>query len=86
MLTPDQPDAVDRGNPKSARGPPAAAIYISAPQVCARYGGVSHMWLQRKLKGDPSFPRPYKFGRLRFFKINELENWERKTAAKSRAA
>jgi hypothetical protein len=29
---------------------PPGAIYISAPQVCDRYGGVSHMWLERKLQ------------------------------------
>jgi hypothetical protein len=48
---------------------PPGAIYISAPQVCDRYGGVSHMWLERKLKNDPEFPHPKYFGRLRFCKI-----------------
>jgi predicted DNA-binding transcriptional regulator AlpA len=62
------------------------AVYLSAPQVCQRYGGVSAMWLARKLQGDATFPRPVYFGRLRFFKIEELVAWERARAAQSRAA
>jgi hypothetical protein len=85
-LTPDQPHSVTAGRGPSIRGPPDSAIYISAPQVALRYGGVSHMWLERRLKADPTFPRPSKFGRWRFFKIEELIAWERKAAAKSRAA
>ena len=65
---------------------PTETVYISAPQVCDRYGGVSHMWLERILKRDATFPRPTKFGRWRFFKIEELVAWERQTAAKSHAA
>jgi predicted DNA-binding transcriptional regulator AlpA len=84
-LTSNQPHLAPRRGP-SVRGPPDTAIYISAPQVCDRYGGVSHMWLERMLKRDPTFPRPSKFGRLRFFKIDELIAWERAAAAKSRAA
>jgi predicted DNA-binding transcriptional regulator AlpA len=71
------------------RGPPVVphdAVWISAPQLCARYGGLSHMWLARMLKRDPTFPRPTKFGRLRFFRVDELVAWERAAAAKSRAA
>jgi hypothetical protein len=44
------------------------------------------MWLVRILKRDPTFPRPVKFGRLRFFRIDELIAWERAAAAKSHAA
>jgi len=69
------------------RGPPLPdAAYIDAPQLLARFGGRSHMWLVRLLERDKSFPRPVKIGRLRFFKIAELTAWERTTAAKSRAA
>ena len=58
-------------------------VYITAPQVCQRYGGVSHMWLERMLQKDATFPKPHKFGRLRFFKVDELIGWERRTAARS---
>jgi predicted DNA-binding transcriptional regulator AlpA len=54
---------------------PEASVFLTAPAVCQRYG-VSHMWLQRKLASDPSFPRPNKLGgRVRFFKIMDLEIW-----------
>jgi predicted DNA-binding transcriptional regulator AlpA len=74
----------------SARGPPRLpplppATYIDAPQLLARFGGRSHMWLVRLLARDPTFPRPVKIGRLRFFVVADLEAWERKTAAESRA-
>jgi predicted DNA-binding transcriptional regulator AlpA len=65
---------------KSAIIPPDAT-FISAPQVCTRYGGRSHMWLERKLKTDPNFPRPTKIGNLRFFKITDLEKYECRCAA-----
>ena len=32
--------------------------YSTGPQVRKRYGGRSAMWLWRKLKYDPRFPRP----------------------------
>ena len=43
------------------------------------------MWLERLLKRDPKFPRPVKIGRLRFFKISELEKYERDRAAEQAA-
>jgi hypothetical protein len=61
--------------------PDAASVYLTAPQTCERYGGRSHMWLSRILSRDETFPRPYYFGRLRYFKIAELEQWERAKAA-----
>jgi hypothetical protein len=55
--------------------------YLSAPQVCARYGNRSHMFLVRKLQFDPKFPRPIYMGRLRFFKLEALEEYERQCVA-----
>ena len=69
--------------------PPAGAVYISASQVCQRYGGLTPMWLWRKLKSDSTFPRPTNLGRgkrNRYWKVDELVAWERSVAAKSRAA
>jgi predicted DNA-binding transcriptional regulator AlpA len=51
-------------------------VYLRTKQVRARYGSVSHMWVERRLQADPSFPRPIYFGRLRFWKLSELEKWE----------
>lgn len=72
-----------------ARKEPDAPVYLTAPQVCQRYGNVSHMWLEDRLKLDATFPKPYRFGgngRMRFFKVDELVAWERATAAKNRTA
>jgi len=56
---------------------PPGTKFISSKQVCARYGGRSFMWLERKLKHDPKFPRPRRIGRLRFFELEALEGYER---------
>jgi len=51
--------------------------YLSAAQLRARYGGVSHMWIERRLKTDARFPHPQKFGRLRFWDLDKIETYER---------
>jgi len=42
------------------------------------------MWVERKISGDPTFPRPVKLGgrMFRFFRLAELEQWERRAATK----
>jgi predicted DNA-binding transcriptional regulator AlpA len=35
--------------------------YLTGPQVRQRYGGRSEMWLWRRDKFDPDFPKPIKF-------------------------
>jgi hypothetical protein len=65
---------------ENKRHPPAVppgAKYISIRQLRDRYGSVSQMWVERKLKFDSAFPRPYRFGHLRFWKLDELETYER---------
>lgn len=64
---------------------------IGSNKVRARYGDRSHMWIERLLRREDSgFPKPVYVGRLRFWKIEELEAWERglagKTVEKSRTA
>jgi len=54
--------------------------YLSAAQLRARYGGVSHMWIERRLKTDARFPHPQKFGRLRFWDLDKIETYERACA------
>jgi hypothetical protein len=56
---------------------PTDALWISARQVRARYGGRSHMWLVRKIQNDPNFPPPTYFGRLQFFKPASLDDYDR---------
>jgi predicted DNA-binding transcriptional regulator AlpA len=59
-------------------------VYISTRQLRYRYGGVSHMWIERRLADDPEFPKPVYFGGRRFWRLTAVEVWERTTAAKSR--
>jgi predicted DNA-binding transcriptional regulator AlpA len=51
-------------------------VYLKTKQVRVRYGGASHMFIERRLKNDPAFPRPVYMGRIRFWKLSELERWE----------
>jgi hypothetical protein len=60
-----------------------SAVYLTAPEVQNRYS-VSHMFLVRRLQTDPDFPKPIYIGRLRFFKIKELEDYEKLCAMRTR--
>ena len=62
------------------------ALFLKARQVRARYGDVSHMWLVRRQK-DVGFPSPTILGGIRFWKLSDLERWEKdqNTAPKVRA-
>lgn len=52
------------------------AEYLSAAQVKARYGGVSDMWLHRKL-ANHGFPQPRTFGTAaRYWRVIDLDAWE----------
>lgn len=73
---------------KSAVAKPVAAgaVWLTTAQLKARYGNVSHMFLERLMKRDPTFPRPTTFGSsFRFWLLSELEAWERACAAKKSA-
>ncbi|GMO36590.1 hypothetical protein BwSF12_47210 [Bradyrhizobium ottawaense] len=56
---------------------------IPSSQLRARYGGVSRMWVQRRLKDDPAFPRPLYIANRRFWRLGELTAWERAVAARA---
>jgi hypothetical protein len=64
---------------------PPDAVWISAKQVLARFGGRSEMWLNRKLTMEAGFPRPMYSGRLRFFRLDELEQYEKQAVVRGRA-
>jgi hypothetical protein len=55
--------------------------YFTSRQVRERYGDRSHMWLERRLQSDPDFPKPVRIGRLRFWDLDKLVEWERRLAA-----
>lgn len=55
--------------------------FLTAPRVRRRYGGVSEMWLHRRLTdSDSDFPQPIYMGRLRMWRIADLEAYERRCA------
>jgi hypothetical protein len=51
--------------------------FIGSRRLRERYNDVSHMWVVRQLANDPTFPRPVKIGRLRFWDLDQLEAYER---------
>jgi hypothetical protein len=53
--------------------------FLNATQVKLRYGGVSEMWLYRRLHDDSGFPAPDMIvnGR-RFWRRRKLVKWERR--------
>ena len=54
---------------------------IPAADVRRRYGGVSHMWLERRLANPRSgFPRPLYIGPRRYWRLAELVAWEQTLA------
>ncbi len=50
---------------------------ISASDVRRRYGGVSQMWLHRRLLDGSGFPGPVYIGAMRFWRLSELVAWEK---------
>jgi hypothetical protein len=61
---------------------PSDDVFLQTAQLRARYGGVSHMWVERRLAGDPDFPRPTYISRRRFWRLADLVEWERLNAAR----
>jgi hypothetical protein len=64
-------------------GEPDDDVYLTSAQVKKRYGGASSMWLWRRLKNDPRFPRPLIVAKRRLWKLSALVTWERRQAAAS---
>lgn len=57
--------------------------YLPTSKVLARYGR-TRTWLERKLRNDAKFPRPYKFGTSqRSWLEAELEAFDRECAVRS---
>jgi predicted DNA-binding transcriptional regulator AlpA len=52
-------------------------VYVRVADVRRRYGGASDMWITRKTR-DFGFPAPvFLGGRDRFWRLDELEAWDR---------
>jgi predicted DNA-binding transcriptional regulator AlpA len=59
----------------------AQSTYLSTDQVCARFGGVTRMWIYRAIRSH-GFPSPLKFGDHSarghaFYSLATVERWER---------
>ncbi|MCI0348840.1 MAG: hypothetical protein L0Z53_05385, partial [Acidobacteriales bacterium] len=58
------------------------SVFLTARQVCARYGGISDMSLWRWLHDEQlAFPQPLVISKRRYWRLGELEAWERRRAA-----
>jgi hypothetical protein len=56
--------------------------FLNSASVKARYGGVSNMWLHRRLHDDSEFPQPdLVVKERRFWRLSSLIRWERRRAA-----
>ena len=59
--------------------------YITAPQLRARFGGRSDVWLWRLLNDErANFPKPIMVRRYRYFRLSEVERWEESNRARSK--
>jgi hypothetical protein len=60
--------------------------YLGMAQLCARWGGVSSMTIERRLRDDPTFPRPSRFSPNgkgpRKWALDQIEDYERAAAAR----
>jgi hypothetical protein len=56
-------------------------VLMRTADLRKRYGGVSAMWIERRLSGDPTFPKPIYIARRRFWRLAQLVAWETAKAA-----
>jgi hypothetical protein len=55
--------------------------FIGMTKLRERWNDCSHMFIERKIKSDPRFPRVYRIGRRRLFALDEIEAYERLSIA-----
>ena len=56
--------------------------FLTTAQLRERWGSCSHMFIERRLAGDPGFPQPIKLGgRMRLWDVDEVEAYERRFIA-----
>lgn len=69
------------------RHPPASDAHMTGPQMLMRFGGISEMTLWRWLR-DPTlnFPKPLVINRRRYWRVVDIEKWERDQATGKAAA
>jgi hypothetical protein len=60
--------------------------WLTGPQVRARYGDRSDVWLWRKLKSDPLFPKPMWMATKRYWDEESLDEYDRQQMQTGKAA
>jgi hypothetical protein len=55
--------------------------FIGISKLRERWNDCSHMFVERKIRGDPNFPKIYRIGRRRLFALDEIEEYERASIA-----
>ena len=58
--------------------------FIGTAKLCARWDDCSAMTIERKLRDDESFPKPYYITRVRMWDLEEIEAYERKASREPR--
>jgi hypothetical protein len=60
-------------------------VFLTAKQVRARYGDASDMWIWRQLHKakDGLFPKPLVINTRRYWRLSELETYERLMASRA---
>jgi predicted DNA-binding transcriptional regulator AlpA len=56
-------------------------VLMRTADLRKRYGGVSAMWVERRLSDDPTFPKPIYIASRRFWRLAQLVAWETSKAA-----
>jgi predicted DNA-binding transcriptional regulator AlpA len=54
---------------------------LNARGVRRYFGNVSHMWIVRRIDGDPQFPKPIYLGRCRYWRVADLDQYVAAKAA-----
>jgi predicted DNA-binding transcriptional regulator AlpA len=49
--------------------------FINGQRLRRVFGGVSHMWVRRRLAADPDFPKPRYVGSIPFWRLGDVRAW-----------
>jgi len=63
-------------NPTSE--PQGDDTYLNSRQLRDRYGDVSEIWIQRREKDDPNWPKPLRIAGRKFYRLRDILEYERK--------
>jgi predicted DNA-binding transcriptional regulator AlpA len=51
-------------------------VLLQSRALKARFGGVSDMWIHRRLRDGSGFPQPLYIGQNRYWRLSEIIAWE----------